>query len=900
MDMEKRLALGLLAGFEDNATQDEWMGRLSTVLAKQPSLVIDSADVGGERWAAWQQFKGTSQGKDLLVKARYRVQLKDKREAPSWAAWFHDQPHLCAGWFIDASSPVKVVEWKWPLTVAIMNDAGYSETQAALTYEIERGPEWMQAVINRVQQPADEVGAADILIFPRGFAAREALFSAVAPVTADLLLLCDVGGDQVGEVAAAAEELLELTQANAVLISGSDPSNMSFLRAFIKELAHDQPIDVAVRCLRNIDVNHGRAILLSTPLFVKQSRLSIFSQRLSRRFSQMKEEEPVIFGGQAAALPQLTAGKARNILQAKISFDSESNGASMISALASAAPPPPKSQEEPASRSGGPVIKKTRFLIPRLMPQENTRVLPAEALEAGKQYKLAVHIGRKTSDDMAGSESFPEPPVCPSESGVNLAVVFFEKNSKPEAELKTIFLPRAGESSPCEFKFVASASSSIFEGRVSVYHNNRLLQEGVLRSKVINATVQSGAGPEKTTFKILSVPHPLQIGLEGRSVFGGTLRFESGTHLTSVRGLRAARVKLPGLKAAVDSLEAELNKTPWESLGSEWATNDRAAERLSKIAQQGYQIHEALCESPLLKELEKDAEENPKPFLVYAADSNVRAPLELCYAGPEPKTTARICPDAPKAVAAGRCVAGCVGKQNSADHVCPMAFWGLSRVLEWRSQVADSREDPEALKISNEPVSRHRTLKPLRQVLVARSTKVEDTHLEHLQKVLTAKTAAWKEVKSWEEWKTAVETECPTMLVLMPHVDNQMFPPSMEIQAKKKDPPGIAGGDVVSAPPQHPIVLLLGCGAAISMVDFANLPAQFRRKQAAIVVAPIAEVLAEDAPELAAALIETFAEQPRGSRPFGELLLKAKRRLLMEGKLAGILLLAFGDADWLV
>jgi hypothetical protein len=325
---------------------------------------------------------------------------------------------------------------------------------------------------------------------------------------------------------------------------------------------------------------------------------------------------------------------------------------------------------------------------------------------------------------------------------------------------------------------------------------------------------------------------------------------------------------------------------------------------LSKMAQQGYQLHQVLCQNPLVKELVKDAErnrdKNPKPLQIYAADSSVRAPLELCYTHNQPRSDSAICPDAPKALGAGRCVAGCIGLRKPNDYVCPAAFWSLSRVLEWRSQVADRRADPDALEISNELSGKRRRLDPLRQVLVARSSTVKQAHVRRLQAVFKAKAIHWSEAKSWKQWGTTVEECGPSMLLLMPHVNNEVFPPTMEIQKQTKDPPGVVAADVVGSPGQPPIVLLLGCGAAISFVDFANLPAQFRYSQAALVVAPIAELLAKDAPVIAAAIIETLAKAPPGTRPFGEVLLEAKRSLLVEGKLAAILLLAFGDSDWLV
>jgi hypothetical protein len=122
----------------------------------------------------------------------------------------------------------------------------------------------------------------------------------------------------------------------------------------------------------------------------------------------------------------------------------------------------------------------------------------------------------------------------------------------------------------------------------------------------------------------------------------------------------------------------------------------------------------------------------------------------------------------------------------------------------------------------------------------------------------------------------------------------------MEIQKQFKNPPGVDQTDVVGVPPQQPLVLLLGCGAAHAQIDFMSLPAQFRRNQAALVVAPIAELLADDAPEIARIFIETIAAGNGAARPAGEVLLETKRKLLAEGRLAGLMLLAAGDASWLL
>ena len=173
MNREKGLAPGLLSGFADRAGEQEWLRRLNEVLGKHTSLVRrpGKPDDLDSKWTAWQNFKASNEY--LLANARYRVQAKDKREAADWAAWLPYQRQLCVrGWYIEVASPVSVVEWKWPLTIAIMGDVRYIEPQIALTNEVGHGPIWMPVVVRLARKPADEVDVADILIFPEGSEAR--------------------------------------------------------------------------------------------------------------------------------------------------------------------------------------------------------------------------------------------------------------------------------------------------------------------------------------------------------------------------------------------------------------------------------------------------------------------------------------------------------------------------------------------------------------------------------------------------------------------------------------------------------------------------------------------------------------------------------------------------------
>jgi hypothetical protein len=96
------------------------------------------------------------------------------------------------------------------------------------------------------------------------------------------------------------------------------------------------------------------------------------------------------------------------------------------------------------------------------------------------------------------------------------------------------------------------------------------------------------------------------------------------------------------------------------------------------------------------------------------------------------------------------------------------------------------------------------------------------------------------------------------------------------------------------------LVLLLGCGTGVSEVAFQSLPAQFRRKGAAIVVSTMAELLNVHAPRLAAIILAELGKSPRKRRTFGEVMLAAKRTCMIQGLPIALALLAYGDADWWV
>lgn len=849
-----------------------------------------------------------------------------------------------------ASSPVHVVEWKWPLTLVVAPGKGSAALARAIARTRSDGHEWRQCT-TRIEPAA----VSDILLFADGPNARASLERAPVPLSADLLVLCSIPRAGWPEVARQAESLLALTQSHAILAVSGPAIQLDWFWSFVMELTHNVAVDEAAARVHGPDL-----ALWSTREFIEKAVLEQFIKPLAKRISASN----VPLRLNMARLPRWSgrltgsvgAREAVGILKRDSVFEAESEGASLISEMARATALPaepepvfvtgldddsgadesisfelaiePDAMPEAEEGVGGdemptpaaapplviapvadfdavvvapaPAAKKAakpagRYLQPKLTELQQTRLKPEQALEAGKRYLLTVSIGPLTKGRLSGGKVMPEPPVAPEDAGVMLAVVFTERNSSPSAELKTVFLPRTGTSSECGFEFVASAAARVFEGWISVYHNNRLLHEGVLRSEVVGGADSGEKVPSKTEFVLGASPRPLSLGVSEQAPAAGTVRLEASGALTAVQGLNAASVQLTGLKPAVDALSAEFDQIEWDTL-RDWANNKKAAERLSRIAQLGWQMWRAVTSNPITERIVQGT----GPLVVHAADAGIRAPLELCYDLPQPKSTASICKGAAEALRSGQDCVNCETKRQSRDVVCPLGFWGMRRVIEWHGESADTRAG-DTVEITNEPVQGRNRLAPLDKVLRAQSAIVTGKDSKKLEASLKKNAKRRLLVAAdWEAWARLVQDESPTMLLLMPHVDHNRMPPAMEIQDSFKDPPGIDTTDVVGPAPQSPLVLLLGCGAAHAGVDFMSLPAQFRRSRAAIVIAPIAELFAGDAPEIARVFVNTVAAGKGKARPAGEVLLETKRRLLGEGRLAGLMLLAAGDASWLI
>jgi hypothetical protein len=278
-------------------------------------------------------------------------------------------------------------------------------------------------------------------------------------------------------------------------------------------------------------------------------------------------------------------------------------------------------------------------------------------------------------------------------------------------------------------------------------------------------------------------------------------------------------------------------------------------------------------------------------------------PLELVYDGEPPVHGATRCDGWQDALDTGTCPS-CTGTADT-SHICPLRFWGLSKVIEHYNggNTVDSipfaaRSLPTSQGV-NSPAST--VIGASRKVIeVLRQTAPADVEWEALLADVEAEAeelGVSSIVHDWEEWRARISETSPTLLVAMPHQDVKDGVPALELGGVYEDT-FVEGYVRRPGEAVRPIVLLLGCDTSTAE-DLIGSFATDMRPYAAGVIATIGKVVAEEAPIVASIIIHSLKGSMREpGATIGTALLKARRALLADSRLVSLLLVAHGDARW--
>jgi len=529
---------------------------------------------------------------------------------------------------------------------------------------------------------------------------------------------------------------------------------------------------------------------------------------------------------------------------------------------------------------------------------------------AGVTYQFEVFIGPPGEGALGADQGFPDVQVdYRGSSACTLQVFLTEPRQWEEPLQNTIELPsdRRARSSKCRFDFIPKRPGR-FLGRVIVCDRGRVLQTALLSAIVKSAAdepvsnIDNQIEPPRLTVEA-ELRQSLGTVLARRSFAGCLVLNHSADHrrgMTAASQAGAYVASLDEIDEQVAAISSLLNDVAHNSkryaAGLSSAAN---AALLRELAFEGNILYRRIVldyidKSPAAKDLREG-----EHLQIVSATPDAVVPLEFVYAYPPPGAGAPVCPNAAKALQDG-CCPGCVPKMSPAPHVCPLGFWGLSKVIERHVH------DPELSKPAQirrvEPVDDRDVLSLDGSSLLAVSREVPRSHWRTLQKTFQD---AWNgelcAVQTWDAWREAVQVHKPVVIVALPHTGGTGANISLEISGDVLASVYIDESFVCGDPEKRPVVFLLGCDTASvgSPEMYAHHVAIFRQANAALVLGTIATVFGRDAAAIAEKLVSRLVTIGTNSTDrFGEILRQVKRNAIANSQMLALCLAAFGDADW--
>jgi hypothetical protein len=288
-----------------------------------------------------------------------------------------------------------------------------------------------------------------------------------------------------------------------------------------------------------------------------------------------------------------------------------------------------------------------------------------------------------------------------------------------------------------------------------------------------------------------------------------------------------------------------------------------------------------------------------------SAVADAYLPIEFVYDQVAPAKDAKLCPHAREALAGKAMPEGCRDHAGDRDIVCPLGFWGLTKVIERhvhsRERASEVRRDFTLLR---EPTAGRKALGPVGNVTFAASAKVDAFRqgitAEVVANLRASTDAEVSEAKTWKKWVSDIKKLSPSLLVLLPHTLSDGGIATMEVGKRAQlGAVDIAAEHILASPDAQPVALLLGCNTGDPLLAFQRFPAAFSRNGAAIVLATLTKVLGRHAAPVADRLVRELVAQSRQEETtFGDVMLAMRRALLLDGYPMVLALTAYGDADW--
>lgn len=777
------------------------------------------------------------------------------------------------------------------------------------------------ARLTREIDPSTNLRAVDMLVFPGSISdLLGRLENLLFPLRARIVIAMAPIQSEWEGAAAARKRISELTGAGAVLEIPA--TSLAWLHDLIVELSHDYPLDKAFTAVR-VDKNWPVAGLWSSHQFLDNSRPTRFLQNVAARARRYIPSgtrvslHPDTAARLGADTHDVQIGSILNDLEFRVAnqgYFRESDGATMGADIADAVEnvlSQPEMREAMLEREP----RTPRHLQAEVFVDDMRQTW--DAFVANCEHHVKVTIGPPTKGAIELENPFDEGLLPPTEDGAHmLTITFFEPSSMDRPRVSTTLLTRTGRTAPCRFTFRVQPGTEVVEARVTVLHENRVIQTAVLTGPVleIESAVFPKEAPEEPGIHLaltVVVPHA---DFSERPRFDAALvlnHVNGEPYLTANRGTQGWAIRLGRTDAyQLRDKFAELLECKWHLSSFNGLRAVGTTSLLIALARHGRLLRTTLVEG---SNMDVSGIHKLQAVVVPRGE---RLPLEFLYDFPSPEDNAVMCPHAEEALETGKCCGKCDQLPTPASIFCPLGFWLFNRVLEWHIydehlvertggadfllEIAEARR-PAPIEIPGKP-------------LVGYSKRVEQILNSDLPSFsidsLRAKYPNAHVVDSWSQWKSAIRDTRPSVLVLLTHTarGTKESPPAIELGP----PDAIAGKYDATLPLDYltdeyispsrdstsPIVFLLGCKTDIATDPLSKVSAIFQAKRAAIVITTNSDVYGQLAGRIAETCLDYLGRFSSAEESFGDIMLRVRRRLLLDGVSMVLCVSAYGDADW--
>lgn len=816
--------------------------------------------------------------------------------------------------YVRVDDPSVDVVWEWPLRVGFLKDKASDELLRRIAVYPNR-PDWMNKLIRPVTLRRGHESC-DLLLLPYDLEnALATMLTYPVSVIADCTLVLGTSTESAERSYKLLQGLRATVRTSGVgLVPVRDRSVESWLEELVAELSHNQTIDVALyRACRNM-TKHA-PLLTAARKLIEFATLARRVRMLGERMvgSAMKRKS-IKISADSATFRTLNIEPGRHkasMLGERLLETADDAGYMHESEMASAA----VELTEVVHRSRKSKSREEvtpRYIQACIFERDGKKRKGAltTAFRKNTLHDVDVMIGVRKAGWIVPSlgKKFPISELPPGLQEYELTMVFTEPNLLPQPQVHTVILPRFGDSSSCTFQLPVNDAAESVAARIAVLYGNRVLQTAIVRGEVVADPAQATA--EKIELDIEAIVRPDVGDLSRHSSFNSALildRTEDGDmSATDICDNVAGIWKIGGLQQEMSWLDNELTDIAYSAAQKQAGLKSQVTvDLLREFASHGRMLYERV-----LRSCPNTRAFNGERIHLLAANEDARLPIETFYEFRSPDPDAQLCENAETALRDGKCPSSCAANRDQRKVICPMAFMGISRIVERHVSRPDRTGQLQGrdFLLSSVPLAEDSDLKILTEGLVGGCDIVEKKcpgDLEKLrQNLATATGKATTLASSWQEWQDGVARGNPSFLLLVVHTEPVNLGSTMQkmklgidswLNASSLDERYIGPED--RRP--RPTVILLGCRTDNRDVPSLGFEARLMEYKAAIVVSTGSKIHATQAVPIARELVERLSELPTtGTKTFGEIMRSLRRKLLAKGLPTVLCLTAYGDADW--